>query len=232
AGPTMVKRFGNSGGTGKVTITTGSNSNGNNLNAGLPINLSSENYFLASPSVLYVADTGAPKNDSNGDNNSTGTANIGNGGLEKWINTKADGTGTWNLAYTLWRGLNLVNNGNTTGTSGLYGLTGTVSGSSVLLYATSYQLGDLDHTYLYGITDTLNFTTASQAAGETFTLLDTAPSDSNFKGVSFAPTIPSGDVEITSSPSGLTVTSSGAGCAAGSYITPVTLTWTPGNSCT
>ncbi len=231
-GPTMLTGFGNTGGTGKVTITTGSNSNGNNLNAGLPINLSSSNYFFASPSVLYVADTGAPKNDSNGDNNSTGTANIGNGGLEKWINSRSDGTGTWSLAYTLWRGLNLVNNGSTSGTSGLYGLTGTVSGNNVQLYATNYTLNDLDYTYLYGITDNLTFTTASQAASETFALLDTAPPDSNFKGLSFVPTIPAGNVEVTTSPSGLTVSTSGTGCAPGSYVTPVTLPWTPGSSCT
>ncbi len=230
-GPTMLTGFGNTGGTGKVTITSGSNSNGNNLNAGLPINLSSSNYFFASPSVLYVADTGAPKNDSNGDNNSTGTANIGNGGLGKWINSKSDGTGTWSLAYTLWRGLNLVNNGNSAGTSGLFGLAGTVSGNNVSLYATNYALSDLDTTYLYGITDNITFTTATQAASETFTLLDTAPPDSNFKGVSFTPTIPDGNVEITTSPSGLTVSTSGTGCAAGSYVAPMTLTWTPGNSC-
>ncbi len=136
----MLTGYGNTGGTGKETITTGVNSNGNNLNAGLPINLSASNYFFASPSVLYVADTGAPKNDSNGDNNSTGTANIGNGGLEKWVNSQSNGSGTWSLAYTLWRGLNLVNNGNTTGTSGLYGLAGTVSGNTVQLYVTNYTL--------------------------------------------------------------------------------------------
>ena len=231
-GPTMLTGFGNSGGTGKVTITTGTNSNGNNLNAGLPINLSSSNYFFASPSVLYVADTGAPKNDSNGDNNSTGMANIGNGGLEKWINSQSNGSGTWSLAYTLWRGLNLVNNGGSSGTSGLYGLAGVVSGNNVYLYATNYTLSDLDYTYLYGITDTITFTQASQAASETFTVLDTAPPDSNFKGVSFAPSIPNGSVEITTSPSGLTVSSSGTGCAPGSYVAPVTSAWTAGSSCT
>jgi len=231
SGPTMLTGFGNTGGTGKVTITTGSNSNGNNLNAGLPINLSSSNYFFASPSVLYVADTGAPKNDSNGDNNSNGSGNIGNGGLEKWINSQSNGSGTWSLAYTLWRGLNLVNNGGSSGTSGLYGLVGMVSGNNVYLYATNYTLNDLDFTYLYGITDNITFTTASQAVSETFTLLDTAPPDSNFKGVSFAPSIPNGDVEITTSPSGLTVTTSGSGCAPGSYVAPMTLTWTPGSSC-
>jgi hypothetical protein len=231
-GPTMLTGFGNTGGTGKETITTGTNSNGNNLNAGLPINLSSSNYFFASASVLYVADTGAPKNDSNGDNNSTGTANIGNGGLEKWVNSQSNGSGTWSLAYTLWRGLNLVNNGNTSGTSGLYGLAGNVSGNTVELYVTNYTLSDLDFTYLYGITDNLTFTTASQASGESFSLLATAPSDSNFKGVSFTPTIPAGSVEVTTSPSGLTVTTSGTGCAPGTYIAPVTLSWTPGSSCT
>src|SRR6202044_3681718 len=105
----------NSGGTGKVTISTGPNSNGNNLNSGLPINLSPVNYFFASPSVLYVADGGNPKNDSNGDNNSTGMTSIGDGGLQKWTNN----SGTWSLAYTLYKGLNLVNNGSASGTSGL-----------------------------------------------------------------------------------------------------------------
>ncbi len=231
-GPTMLTGYGNTGGTGKETITTGTNSNGNNLNAGLPINLSPSNYFFASPSVLYVADTGDPKNDSNGDNNSTGTANIGNGGLEKWINSQSNGSGTWSLAYTLWRGLNLVNNGSGTGTSGLLGLTGIVSGNNVYLYTTNYTLNDLDYTYLYGITDNLTFTLASQAASETFSLLDTAPPDSNFKGVSLAPSIPAGNVEITTTPSGLTVTSSGSGCAPGTYVTPITLAWTPQSSCT
>ena len=232
SGPTMLTGYGNTGGTGKETITTGANSNGNNLNAGLPINLSASNYFFASPSVLYVADTGAPKNDSNGDNNSTGMANIGNGGLEKWINSQSNGSGTWSLAYTLWRGLNIVNNGNSSGTSGLFGLAGVVSGNNVYLYATNYTLNDLDYTYLYGITDNITFTTASQAASETFTQLDIAPPDSNFKGISFVPSIPNGSVEITSAPSGLPVTTTGSGCAPGTNVAPITLAWTPSNSCT
>jgi hypothetical protein len=91
AGPTELSGFGNSGGTGKVTMSNGI---GNNLNAGLQINLSASNFFFASPSVLYVADTGNPKNDSNGDNNIGGTTSIGDGGLQKWINSKSDGSGT------------------------------------------------------------------------------------------------------------------------------------------
>lgn len=231
-GPTMLTGYGNTGGTGKVSITTGSNSNGNNLNAGININLSPETYFFASPSVLYVTDSGSPKNDSNGDNNSSGKSNIGNGGLQKWINSKTDGTGTWSLAYTLWNGLNLVNNGGTSGTTGLLGLAANVSGNNVNLYATNYNISDLDLTYLYGITDNLTFTTASQATGETFFAIATAPPDSNFKGVSFTPTIPAGDVEVTTVPSGLAFSTSGTGCVPASYTAPLTLGWTPNSSCT
>ncbi len=230
AGPTQLSGFATSG-AGKLTITSGPNSNGNNLNAGLKINLSPVSYFFASPSVLYVADGGNPKNDSNGDNNSTGKANIGNGGLQKWINSQSNGTGTWSLAYTLYQGLNIVNNGGTMGTTGLYGLAGMVSGNSVLLYATNYVIADLDQTYLYGITDTLSNTTPP-GTSLAFTVLGTAPADSNFKGVSFAPSIPAGDVEITTVPSGLPVTSSGSGCAPGTYIAPQTLAWTPTSTCT
>jgi Divergent InlB B-repeat domain len=228
--PVELSGFGNSGGTGKVTIGTGPTSIGNNLNAGLLINLSPVNYFFASPSVLYVADSGHPKNDSNGDNNSNGTANIGNGGLQKWVNSNSGGTGTWSLKYTLYQGLNLVNNGGASGTTGLYGLAGKVTGSTVALYATNYTINDLDPTYLYGITDTLSNTTPP-GTSLAFTPLDTAPADSNFKGLSFGPTIPAGDVEVTSVPSGLAFTSMNAGCAPGSYTTPITLTWTPTVSC-
>jgi hypothetical protein len=223
-GPTQLTGFATSS-SGKATITTGSNGNGNGLNAGLQINLSPVNYYFASPSILYVADGGNPKNNS-------ATSTLGDGGLQKWINSKSDGSGTWSLAYTLYQGLSLVANTNSDGTTGLYGLTGAVSGNTVQLYATNYTLSDLDTTYLYGVTDNLTFTTASQAASELFTVLDTAPADSNFKGLSFAPSLPAGSATITSSPSGLAFTSAGSGCAPGTYNTPVTLIWTPGNSCT
>jgi hypothetical protein len=230
-GPLQLSGFATSG-AGKLNITAAPNSNGNNLNAGMSINLSPVSYFFASPSVLYVADGGNPKNDSNGDTNSTKTANIGNGGLEKWVNSKADGSGSWSLKYTLYQGLNLVDNGSPHGSSGLYGLAGVVNGDSVQLYATNYTLSDLDTTYLYGITDSLSNITPP-GTSLAFNLLDTAPADSNFKGVSFAPTIPNGSVEITSSPSGMAFTVSGTGCgAAGPFIAPQTLAWTPGSSCT
>jgi len=184
--PVMLTGYGNTGGTGKVTITTGADGNGNGLKIGSQINTSPGGFFFASPSVLYVADSGNPKNNS-------ATSTLGDGGLQKWINTKTDGSGTWNLAYTLASGLNLVlNTTKSGGTTGLFALAGSVSGNVVNLYATNYTINDLDPTFLYGITDSLNFTTASQAAAvpETFTQLAAAPTDSNFKGVSFAPTLP------------------------------------------
>jgi hypothetical protein len=185
--PVMLTGYGNTGGTGKETITTGNNSNGNNLNAGKQINTSPIGYFFATPSILYVADGGNPKNNS-------ASSGLGDGGLQKWTNSNPDGSGTWSLAYTLFKNLNLVANTSASGSTGLYGLTGTVASINKVpvaqLYVTNVTVGDLDPTFLYGITDTLGFTTASQATNESFTQLAAAPADSNFKGVSFAPTIP------------------------------------------
>ena len=225
AGPTQVVFYNNAStpvavtSNGKLTLTA-SETNGINA-SGQQINLSASNYFFANLYTLYVADTGAPKQTS-------ATSTLGDGGLQKWINTKADGTGNWQLMYTLSAGLSLVANSGTTGATGLYALTGKVSGSNVLLYATNYNLSDLDTTYLYGFTDVLAATT--KPAGS-FTLLATAPSDSNFKGLAFAPTLPTGSATLTSTPSGLTVSTAGTGCAPGNYVTPVTLIWTPGSTC-
>jgi sugar lactone lactonase YvrE len=319
-GPAEMPGFGNTGGTGKYTINTagsGNNSNGNSLNAGLAVNLSPQNFFFASPTVLYVADTGSPKNDSNGpdtvcttDGGSSSKATVGDGGLQKWIlnptvtagvtknsttvtapssgaftqgqvglpisdsagdipagttitavstagktaTMSANATATdatdsitvsgWSLVYTLYNGLNLVLNTDCDPSSpttqgslsatGLYGLAGAVNNGVATLYVTNYPNNDLVQTYLYGITDTLATTTMT-SPGTAFTLLDTAPANSVFRGVSFVPTIQNGDVEITSVasgvPSGLTVTTSGTGCAPSTFTTPLTLAWTPGSPC-
>jgi hypothetical protein len=181
-GPAQLSGYGNSGGTGKLTVTA---ANTNGVNAiGSIVNLSPENFFYANASTMYVTDSGTPKNDS-------GNSALGDGGLQKWVNSKADGSGTWTLEYTMAAGLNLVantqaDNPNGDDTTGLLGLTGEVIGDEVELFATNYTIGDLDPTYLYGITDSLSAT--SLQAGESFTELATAPVDSNFKGVSFAPT--------------------------------------------
>jgi hypothetical protein len=58
----------------------------------------------------------------------------------------------------------------------------------VELFATNYTIGDTDQTYLYGVTDVLGDLTAQ--AGESFTPLETAPADTTFKGVAFAPSTP------------------------------------------
>lgn len=179
AGPTMLPGFGNTGGTGKVTIS-GGNGNGINMN-GQQINLSPVNYFFANPDTLYVADSGDPKNNS-------ATSSLGDGGLQKWTMSN----GMWVLDYTLADGLNLIansatcaDNDTTSCTTGLYGLTGEVIGDEVELFATNFTLGDLNSTYLYEITDMLANTTPP--TDEMFTELAAAPADTNFKGVAFAP---------------------------------------------
>ena len=177
-GPTMLPGFGNSGGTGKVTLSalTANGING----TGQEINLSPEEYFFANATTLYVADSGAPKNDSA--TNDKGGSSLGDGGLQKWVLQ----SGKWTLAYTLASGLGLVANSASSGTTGLFGLTGQVVGGDVQLYATNYTIGDTEQTYLYGITDSLAAT--APQANEVFATLDTAPVDSKFRGVSFAPT--------------------------------------------
>jgi hypothetical protein len=179
-GPAQLPGFGNSGGTGKVTVTA---ANANNVNAGLigkneTVNLSPENYFFANPDTLYVADSGAPKNTS-------ADSPLGDGGLQKWTLSK----GTWTLDYTLSAGLDLVANSGASGSTGLYGLTGkdiTIDGvQEVELFATNYTIGDTDQTYLYGLSDVLGDLNAQ--AGESFATLETAPADTTFKGVAFAP---------------------------------------------
>jgi hypothetical protein len=130
-----------------------------------------------------------PGRGGNGKQTSASSA-IGDGGLQKWT---FNGT-NWTLDYTLADGLDLVENNtadpsNTSGTTGLYGLTGedvTVDGvQEVEFFATNATIGDTDQTYLYGITDVLADLT--NPGDESFTMLAKAPADSNFKGVAFAP---------------------------------------------
>jgi hypothetical protein len=172
AGPTSLAGFPSKG---ELTVTSAT---ANGVNAvGEQVNLSPENYFFANASTLYVADSGDGKQTS-------ASSKLGDGGLQKWVNSKADGTGTWSLEYTLCAGLGLVANTGAAGTTGLLGLTGKVVGNSVELFATNYTIGDTDPTFLYGITDALNGTSGT---GESFSMLEAAPADTNFKGVSFAP---------------------------------------------
>jgi hypothetical protein len=175
-GPTMLPGFGNSGGTGRVTITAAT-TNGVN-SPGQQINLSPENFFYANSTTLYVADSGSSKQTS-------ASSSLGDGGLQKWSLVN----GSWMLDYTVASGLGLVANTAKSGSTGLYGLTGEVVNvngvQEVELFATNYTIGDLDPTFLFGLTDPLSATLLTN--GESFTDLETAPADSNFKGVAFAP---------------------------------------------
>jgi hypothetical protein len=184
-GPTMLTGFGNTGGTGKVTITAATS---NGINAkGETINLSPEEYFFANSTTLYVADSGDGKQTS-------ASSSLGDGGLQKWVLVN----GSWTLEYTLGldQGLPLVANTVTTGadtTTGLFAITGEVDANDPLeeeLFVTTYSDTDTGETYLYEITDvTANTTAPGTTTGgvDFFNLLDAAPADSDFKGVSFAP---------------------------------------------
>jgi hypothetical protein len=175
----------------KFTVTSASQLNGLDVTtaAGAKIYLSPEQYFFANSTTLYVADSGNPKGDNNGSGGAT--QGLSDGGLQKWTLNTA--TNTWTLDYTISAGLlNFVPdttacgaNSTNCGTTGLIGLTGEVVGGNVELFATNSTLGDLDQTYLYGITDSLNATT--EANGEAFTELYQAAPDTIIRGVALAP---------------------------------------------
>ena len=166
----------------------------NNVNAsreGKFVYLSPESYFFASPDVLYVADSGSPKNGN------ANKAALGEGGLQKWVLQGSQ----WDLVYDLYQGLNLVNNANADsgmptapGVTGLYGLTGKVIDGQVELFATTYGLNELSPSYLYEITDPLNALTYT--AGEQFTQLYSAPLGTAVRGVAFAPVPEPGTLAI------------------------------------
>lgn len=172
------------GNNGSINLTAATQNGVNNSRVGSFVYLSPEQYFFASPTVLYVTDSGEPKNGN------ANKAALGEGGLQKWVLTN----GVWTLEYDLVAGLNLVNNANANantptapGVTGLFGLEGEVVGGKVELFATSYGLNELSPSYLYEITDTLADTTIVQAGGETFTTLEAAPDGTSFRGVAFAP---------------------------------------------
>ncbi|MCB8877104.1 Hint domain-containing protein [Acidisoma silvae] len=184
---------------GTVTLTAADANGVNDADIGTVVNLSPESYFFADADTLYVADSGNPK-----------AGGLGDGGLQKWSFVD----GSWVLDYTLSDGLNLVADTATSGTTGLIGLTGTVVGGEVYLYATNSTLGDLDQTYLYGIEDTLSATTAP--TDESFVALVTAAADTNIRGVSFAPSAATTSVTSATVTSG--VVSSGGTVTSGSTL--------------
>jgi hypothetical protein len=175
------------GNNGSINVTAGTANGVNNSRIGKFVYVSPEETFFASSTVMYVADSGQPKNGT------AGSAALGEGGLQKWVLTN----GTWTLAYDLVNGLNLVNNATATpstpnapGVTGLFGLTGKVVNGQVQLFATSYGLNELSQSYLYSITDTLSNTTIAQAGTESFSTLYTDPTGmTSIRGVAFAPSL-------------------------------------------
>jgi autotransporter passenger strand-loop-strand repeat protein len=204
--PIALSGIGNS-----VALTAATENTVNASAVGTAVNLSPEQYFFANATTLYIADGGDPKG-----------GGLGDGGLQKWVlNT---GTGQWALAYTLSAGLNLVQDTGSAGTTGLIGLTGKLNADgTVTFYATNSTLGDLDQTYLYTITDTVNATTP--ASGASFTIITTAAPDTNVRGIAEAPSAPvavtvaSGQTSagLTTS-SGSTVTVQAGGTLSGAVI--------------
>jgi hypothetical protein len=175
--PTAV--IGGLNAAGETTVTVGKTDNGvNNTRAGGLVYLSPEDYFMASDTIMYVADGGIPKNGS------ANAAGLGDGGLQKWQLVN----GTWMLLYDIYAGLNLVNNAGTSGTTGLIGLTGQVINGITYLYATNSTIGDLDQTYVFSTFDPLGQTNRGAAAGsDTFATIYTAAAGTNVRGIAFAP---------------------------------------------
>nr|WP_294522294.1 PEP-CTERM sorting domain-containing protein [uncultured Rhodopila sp.] len=185
--PTVNSSGGN---TGSIDLKSGTTSTYNGINnartppANTFVYLSPEQFFFANATTMYVTDSGEPKNGN------ANAAALGEGGLQKWSLVG----GTWTLDYDLVAGLNLVNNAGANaatptaaGVTGLFGLAAEVVGGQVELFATSYGLNELSPSYLYEITDTLSYTTITQASGETFTTLEAAPAGTLIRGVAFAP---------------------------------------------
>jgi hypothetical protein len=141
---------------------------------GQTVYFSPEGYYFASPTVLYVADTGAPKAYS------TSNPVLGDGGIQKWVLT----SGTWTLEYTLTPS-NFVADSATTGETGFAGIAGQVVNGVVDLYAVSYTASDAGENGLYAVADSLAATTAN---GETMTELEQSGTNGTFKGIAFAPT--------------------------------------------
>jgi hypothetical protein len=181
------------GNNGSINLTAQLANGVNNSRIGSFVYLSPEQYFFASPTVLYVADSGQPKNGN------ANKAALGEGGLQKWV----DVGGTWTLEYVLDTGLSLQNNANANsntptapGVTGLFGLTGEVVGDQVELFATSYGLDELSQSFLYEITDDIDFTTETEASNESFNTLYSAPTGTLIRGVAFAPVPEPGSLSL------------------------------------
>ena len=141
--------------------------------------------FFANATTMYVSDEGS--------GNATDVAS--HAGLQKWSLVN----GTWQMDYLLTQGLIGVVDSGLTGpdgtwpdvtTVGLRNLTGVVNGDQVTLWATTSTAsssGDngADPNKVVVITDQLSATTASAAAGESFTTVMGPTYGTAYRGVAF-----------------------------------------------
>ncbi len=154
--------------------------------------------YFANATTLYVTDEGDGVATFNKTTGSLLT--IGNtGGLQKWSLV----SGTWVLDYTLTAGLNLgvqytvpSYTGFSPAIDGLRNLTGAVNGDgTVTLFAVTSTVSNntdqgADPDQLVKITDTLSFTTAAAASGESFSTIVAPQNLTVLRGVSFTPIVP------------------------------------------
>jgi len=152
--------------------------------------------WFANATTLYVADEGSGATTDFGSNPTTQA-----GGLDKYSLVG----GVWQLDYELRGSLigssytvnglgSLAGDSLSTTTDGLRNLTGKVNADgTVTLYAVTSTAGSVlgdagaDPNQLVAITDSLADTTASQASGENFTVLETAQLGQVLRGVAVAP---------------------------------------------
>jgi hypothetical protein len=148
--------------------------------------------WFANANTLYVADEG--------DGVVADAAKSTTAGLQKWSLVN----GTWQEDYVLQDGLNLgvaysvpgLDPALNPATDGLRNLTGKVNDDgTVTLYAVTSTVsasGDqgADPNNLVAITDKLSYTTAIQATGERFSVIDQANFGEVLRGVSFTPVPP------------------------------------------
>jgi len=146
--------------------------------------------FFANATTLYVADEG--------DGKTSHAATSASAGLQKWVLSN----GAWTRVYVLQNGLNLgqpysVSNypaALNPAADGLRSITGSVSPSGVVtiwgVTSTVSANGDqgADPNQLVSINDVLTNQDPTVAAGETFTILETASAGEVLRGVSLAPT--------------------------------------------
>jgi uncharacterized repeat protein (TIGR01451 family) len=209
--------------------------------------------FFANASTFYVADEGqpgvpGPSDFSGGVYTQATPANNPSAGLQKWVNSQPDGSGTWTLAYTLTNGLNLgvpytytianypTGINSATGVpwqpanNGLRNIAGQINGDgTVTIYAvTSTISGETDQgadpNEVVAITDTVSAT--GLPSGESFAVLENANGLDAYRGVALStPYTP--NLAVTFSSATVAPVTSDGYTASGVTLDPIGLGFAP-----